>query len=256
MKRVFGIDFSPHSSDQLLAALARPAAPHVGARAVVTANLDHVVTLARNEDFRSAYASAWAVTADGMPVYLYARLRGVPVPARVTGSDLFADLMQMLAPEAHRCFFVASSQLTADRLAAYLDARGFPPDAVATVVPPFGFDSDAAYSADLARRISEHRPTHLFFGVGAPKSEIWCHRHRDRIGDCYVLCVGAGLDFFAGTKIRAPRWMQKAGFEWFWRFAQEPRRLFRRYFVHSGLFLGAIARDLAFPQRQDRRSPS
>lgn len=243
---VFGIQFSPLSQPELVSRITRRRIPPgAGPRTVVTANLDHIAQLPGNPDFRAAYDSAWAVTADGMPVFIYAKLRGAPSPSRVPGSDLVAGLMPALSARKNRCFFVASNRLTARRLQAYLVWRGFPRSAVAFDVPPLGFESDPNYSARLAARIRAHRTTHLLFGVGAPKSEIWVHHHRRELGDCYVLCVGAGLDFFAQTKRRAPACFRRMGMEWLWRLSQEPHRLAPRYLVESWRFLGAVKDDLA-----------
>jgi len=139
---------------------------------------------------------------------------------------------------------VASEIRVAQNLVSHLVSRGFSCDSVGFDVPPFGFESDKIYSSDLANRIREHRTTHLFMGVGAPKSELWVYVHRGELGDCYALCVGAALDFFAGEKRRAPVWMQTFGLEWVWRLLHEPGRLFRRYLINSWAFLAAIGRDL------------
>jgi N-acetylglucosaminyldiphosphoundecaprenol N-acetyl-beta-D-mannosaminyltransferase len=243
--KVFGIQFSDLSASKLADLIVKDAVPAgSGPRIVVTANLDHVVQLRNNADFQLAYDRSWAATADGTPIYLYAKIRGAKVPHRVTGSDLFAAIMPELNPAEHRCYFVASTQTTADKVANYLYRRGFARSSVRTFVPPFGFERDEAVSKWLARDISDHRSTHLFFGVGAPKSEIWTDRNRFEIGDCYVLNIGAGLDFFVGEKKRAPIFFQRAGLEWLWRFAEEPRRLFPRYFINSWLLLDAIRVDL------------
>jgi N-acetylglucosaminyldiphosphoundecaprenol N-acetyl-beta-D-mannosaminyltransferase len=215
-----------------------------GARLVVTANLNHIVDLNRNAAFREAYRGAWRVTADGAPVAAYAQLRGAKLPGRLTGSGLFAQLMHRLDPARHSIYFLAPSEEVGRLCRDWLIARGFAEDAVVAEVPAFGFEKDEAASASLARRISAAGTSHLVLGVGAPKSEIWAHRHRKALGPCYVLCVGAGLEFFAGVKSRGPEWVRAAGFEWLWRFAQEPRRLFRRYFIDSWLFLRCVLDDL------------
>jgi N-acetylglucosaminyldiphosphoundecaprenol N-acetyl-beta-D-mannosaminyltransferase len=93
--------------------------------------------------------------------------------------------------------------------------------------------------------VHERQTTHLLLGVGAPRSEIWADRYRDELGDCYVLSVGAGLEFFAQTKRRAPSWMRRVGLEWLWRLGQDPRRLWRRYLIGSFGFVRAITHDLA-----------
>lgn len=246
MSTVFGIEFSSLTQSQLVAEMVCQKIPEgEGPRMVATANLDHIANLTENADFRTAYDNAWVVTADGMPVFLYAKLRGGASPARVPGSDLVAELLPALSPETDRVFLVASSRQTALRLQALLVSRHFPRSQVKFDVPPFGFERDSAGSHELARQIRTHGTTHLLFGVGSPKSEIWINRHRDRLGNCYALCVGAGLDFAAGTKQRAPLWMRNTGLEWSWRLCQEPKRLWRRYTVHAWRFLTAVKNDLA-----------
>jgi N-acetylglucosaminyldiphosphoundecaprenol N-acetyl-beta-D-mannosaminyltransferase len=245
MSEIFGLTFSP---DGLAELTARIVTEHVpvgeGSRMVVTANVDHIVQLRKRADFRAAYDSAWRVTADGFPVFLYSRLRRGGAPSRVTGSDLFANVMPRLSPARHRVFFIASTEATANGLKTYLIGQGFPENSISVCVPPLGFEQDEAYSAALAQQVRQHQTTHSFIGLGAPKSEIWCYQNRGTLGDCYILSVGAGLEFFLGHKKRAPAFVQRAGMEWFWRFAQEPQRLFHRYFIESWSFFRAIAADL------------
>lgn len=243
--RPFGLLFEAKTESELadeLASVLPP--PGSGAHAVFTANLNHIVDLRRDPEFRAAYKAAWKVTADGTPVFLYARLRGVPLPGRLTGSGLFPLLMARLDPARHRIFFVAPSEAAAKGCADDLLRRGFPRDAVRSCVPAVGFEKNAAYSSSLAEDIRRQGTTHLFLGVGAPKSEKWVHTHAAALGDCYILCIGASLEFYVGLKSRGPEWMRKAGLEWLWRFGQEPTRLFNRYFVRSWLFLLAVADDL------------
>ena len=150
---------------------------------------------------------------------------------RCAGSDLLADLAQAFAPERHRLFFVVSSDQVGERLQVLFAARGFARDQVAFASPPFGFETDAQASAELAAAIRGHRATHLIFGMGAPKSEVWIHRHRNELGDLYACCFGSGADFLTGDASRAPEAFRRAGLEWAWRVAHDPKRLWRRYFV-------------------------
>lgn len=246
MSEVFGIDFTTRDLRSLVALFSRePVAAGSGLKMVVTANIDHVANLLRNAQFRQAYSSASVVTADGVPVTLYARLRGAGLPGRIAGPDLFANLMSALESGAHRPFFVVSRNETGQRLRDYLvGGRGFADNAVGVVCPSFGFEKDRAYSAGLARRIHDHGTTHLFMGVGSPKSELWLYDWAGALGDCYAFGLGAGIDYFVGTETRAPQWMQRLCLEWFWRVACEPRRLARRYLVDALLFPVAVVRDL------------
>ncbi len=248
---MFGIVFSQLDQCSLVKVVTtQPVGPHPGVRLVVTANVDHVVNLRRNDRFRAAYRDAWAITADGAPVALYARLRGARCPGRVTGPDLFDAMMRALSADRHRPFFVVSRPDTGDRLRRWLCGRGFDEDAVESHCPPYGFERDPELCRLLAARIRIHRTTHLIMGIGAPKSEIWVHDWRNELGDCYAFGIGAGVDFFVGTDRRAPAAMRKLGLEWLWRLGREPRRLFRRYVVDALLFPLAVMRDLAGEETQ------
>ncbi|PTM41466.1 N-acetylglucosaminyldiphosphoundecaprenol N-acetyl-beta-D-mannosaminyltransferase [Bosea sp. 124] len=242
---MFGITFSCESTHEIADELCGPVLPKgAGLKHLVTMNVDHVVNLRRNAAFRQAYRNAWKATIDGMPILLYARLRRIGIKERVTGASLFPIVFQRLDASRHKPFIVAPSERTAEILRTRLVEAGFDSSQFALHVPEFGFESDPAASELLVAQISALQATHIIFGVGAPKSEIWIDRHRHALGDAYCLSVGAALDFHAGTFRRAPHWMQQVGLEWLWRFGQQPRRMFRRYFVDSRLVFGAIVNDL------------
>lgn len=241
---LFGAEITELSRPALTELMtAGPAPVGGGVRLLVTMNLDHVVRLQTSAPFRAAYGRGWMVTADGAPVHLYGRLKGLPI-ARVTGSDLLADLVQRFDPVRHRPFFVVSGEGTETGLRGLFAAHGFAADAVGFRIPPFGFEKDNHQSAELASAIVAHRATHLIFGLGAPKSEVWIDTHRAVLGDLYACCFGSGPDFLVGAARRAPELLQRLGLEWAWRVASDPKRLWRRYFVDSWAFLPAVVRDL------------
>jgi N-acetylglucosaminyldiphosphoundecaprenol N-acetyl-beta-D-mannosaminyltransferase len=244
-REVLGVTFSPLTRNALVERILRDRMPvGAGVRLVATANLDHIVNLVRNARFRAAYASTWAATADGAPVFAYARLRGCEIAERVTGADLTASLLEGMEADACRPFFATSSERAGVLLRQALIARGFSAESVAYHCPQFGFERDPAASARLATTIRDHRTTHLFVGLGAPKSEIWVHENRALLGDTYALAIGASLDFYLGLRKRAPTWMRRVGCEWLWRLMSEPKRLSRRYLLDSWLVFPAVANDL------------
>jgi len=85
--------------------------------------------------------------------------------------------------------------------------------------------------------INEAKPDVLWVGLGCPKQDIWIHEHKNQLNVPIAVGVGAAFSFFAGTVKRAPGWIEKSGFEWLWRFTQEPRKLWRRDFVDGPRFL-------------------
>lgn len=245
-RRIFGIDFTPLTAEQIVTAVTSDEPPD-RCRLVVTANLDHVAQLATNARFRAAYDAAWIATVDGTPVHVYGRLRGIAARRRVTGADLMPLILRGLRPGMDRPYFVGATPAVVVRLTLQMMALGFSSADIGSTVPRHGFEQNDDASMALAVDIAEHGATHVFMGIGAPKSEIWAHEHSHLLGAAYVFCFGAGLDYAAGTRRRAPRLLQAIGMEWAWRVVSEPSRLFMRYFVRSWGFLFAVAADLLVP---------
>lgn len=244
----FGITFAGETLEQLVEEAVRGPEPGQGVRLTVTANVDHIALLRKVPTLATAYAHAWRRTIDGFPVFCYARMRGLAVPGRVTGADLFPQLLQRLTPSRHRLFLVVANDEIGERMLNWARMNGFG-DGIDVVVPPFGFEKDAIYGAELAARVRRQGTTHLIFGVGCPRSEVWIDRYRDALGDCYAFAVGAGIGFFVGVMRRAPEPLQKIGLEWAWRMMEEPRRLWRRYLFSSWGFCLAIRDDLKTKNR-------
>jgi exopolysaccharide biosynthesis WecB/TagA/CpsF family protein len=254
-RTLFGAHISPLSRAGLVRQMSGLAPSGGGAQLLATMNLDHVVRLQNTPAFRAAYDRAWTVTIDGAPVWLYSRLKGFRV-GRCTGSDLLADLVPALRPGLHRPFFVVSSDRVGGLLMDLLKRQGFGDDQIGFASPPHGFDVDASLSQGLCDAIRGHGCTHLIFGLGAPKSEVWIDRHRHALGDLFACSVGSGPDFLVGAARRAPRALQAAGLEWAWRVAHERNRLFRRYFIDSWAFIPAMLHDLAEPDGAQLSAPA
>ena len=75
--------------------------------------------------------------------------------------------------------------------------------------------------------------------------------HREHLS-CALVGVGAAFDFAAGAKVQAPGWLQRAGLEWLFRLASEPRRLWWRYVRHNPRFAWLIALQIAAARRAQR----
>lgn len=240
---MFGITFARDTLDELVEEAARGPQSGQGVRLTVTANVDHIVLLRKTPALVAAYHHAWRRTIDGFPVFRYARMRRLNVPQRITGADLFPKLLRRLVPGRHRLFLVVADNQISGRMLEWAQENGFG-DAIKIVVPPFGFENDALFGAKLAAEIQQQGTTHLIFGVGCPRSEVWIDQHRSSLGDCYAFAVGAAISFFVGTTHRAPKLVQKIGMEWAWRMLDEPRRLSRRYLFSSWGFCLAIRDDL------------
>lgn len=244
--RLFGIDLDPLTRHQAARVVLDWAmAPDRRCRFVVTPNVDHVVQLHEGGPLRAAYEDAALITADGMPVVLAARLLGKPLPERVTGADLLPDLLDAAAAagESLRVYLFGAGPGVAERAAMRIKSRWPNVTIVGTACPPLGFERDAAEDARHIEAINAAAPDVLAIGLGAPKQELWVHRHQQDLNVKVALCIGATIDFLAGEKPRAPVWMRRSGLEWLHRLGSEPRRLFRRYAKDATVFPGLVWRE-------------
>ncbi|MEX1039562.1 MAG: WecB/TagA/CpsF family glycosyltransferase [Pirellulaceae bacterium] len=225
--------------------------PRTGAvRFVVTPNVDHTVLLQHNAGLRDAYADASLVLADGWPVVWAAKMLGKPLPERVTGSDLVPALFSAATGgQPLRTFLLGAAPGVAKRAAESIHAKWPGVMVVGTYSPPMGFEHDEAENLRILERIAETQPQLLVVGLGAPKQELWVHRHRDKIEANAALCVGATIDFLAGEKARAPRWMQQTGLEWLHRILVDPKRLAKRYAHDAVVFPRLVWREWATAPR-------
>ena len=206
-----------------------------GCRMVVTPNVDHAVMLQNHSAFQDVYRDAELILADGHPIVWASRLLGRPLPERVPGSDLVPRLFEAVERPI-RVFLLGAAPGVGRRAALNIHER-YPNVIVCGVYsPPMGFEKDDDENELILGRITLARPDVVVVGLGAPKQELWVHQHRDQISAKAALCVGATIDFLAGEKKRAPRWMQKTGIEWLHRMCSEPKRLVKRYAKDAWIF--------------------
>jgi len=222
-----------------------------GCRFVVTPNVDHAVMYQTNAALRAAYAEASLVLADGAPVVVASRMLRKALPERVAGSDLVPALFDHVATRATteteseplRVFLLGGMPGVASRAAERIVRQWQGIEVVGTSSPPLGFERDEAQNEQILRQVATAEPDLLIVGLGAPKQELWVHRHADQLQAGAALCVGATIDFLAGEKSRSPRWMRRLGLEWCHRLASEPGRLAKRYLRDAWIFPQLVWRD-------------
>jgi N-acetylglucosaminyldiphosphoundecaprenol N-acetyl-beta-D-mannosaminyltransferase len=209
--------------------------------AIFTPNVDHVVQAEGDAALRRAYRRARLSFADGAPLVWASHLLRTPLPAKLSGSDMIVPLAALAGERGWRLYLLGGQPGAAAVAAERLRARcgvtvvGVD-DAMVTA------DGSGAADAAVVARVRAARPDLIFVGLGAPKQELWIARVLDEIRPAVAIGVGASLDFLAGRVRRAPRWMSRAGLEWTYRLAQEPKRLWRRYLVRGPRFVGIVLR--------------
>lgn len=198
---------------------------------VVTANLDFARRSARDPRMRALYAAADLRVADGMPLVWASRLHGSAVPERIAGASLIWTLAERAAKTRRSLFLLGGDPGVAERAAVVLRERHPALEVAGVWDGRVGSPPSATELDEITQRLQRRVPDLLFVGLGSPKQEELIAALRARFPATWMLGLGASFDFVAGTLVRAPRWVQRAGLEWVHRLAQDPKRLARRYLV-------------------------
>ena len=205
---------------------------------VCTLNLDHLVKLRRNLDFRKAYARAEYITADGFPIVALARLARHQTD-QTAGSDFIRPICNAAARHDLPIFLFGSTLSILSAAATKLLAENPGLDIRGAYAPPRAFDPKSDYASDVIDLIRHSGARICFVALGAPTQEIFSALAVERTADICFLPIGAGLDFIAGTQIRAPKILRRAKLEWAWRLMLNPKRLIKRY-ISCALIFGEL----------------
>lgn len=193
-------------------------------------NLDLLVKLRSDPVFAEAMRKSRYVIADGWPIAMLGR-RQNPTIQRHTGADLIVPLCEACARNALPVYLFGTSREVLAAVTAELTRRVPGLVVAGSESPPLGFDPRSPIADAAIDRISASGARMCFLALGAPKQEILAARALDRGLDVGFICVGAGLDFIAGTQVRAPSLMRNHGMEWLWRLITNPKRLGMRYAI-------------------------
>lgn len=208
---------------------------------VATLNLDHMVKLTADDTFRQAYIDHKYVTADGRPIVWLSKLAGTPC-SLVTGSDLIQPLLQMCEKDGISVGFFGSNEDTLNVTKARL-LETYPNLSISYVrAPAMGFDPTGAEAMAAIEEMRETGVSLVLLALGAPKQEVFASFAAQHLPSVGFLSIGAGLDFIAGTQVRAPKFMRMIAAEWVWRLALNPKRLAGRYLSSALLLPGLVIR--------------
>jgi exopolysaccharide biosynthesis WecB/TagA/CpsF family protein len=210
---------------------------------VCTLNLDHVVQLQQHANFRAAYRRARFVTADGFPIVVLSRLMGTRIE-RTTGADLVEPVCAEARKKGLPIFLLGANDRTLKVTAHRLSERFKGLQIAGCFAPGPGFDPYSSEADTAIERIRASGARLCFVALGAPRQELFAARCLDELNGTGVLCIGAALDFIAGTQNRAPPIARKTGLEWAWRMLREPRRLGPRYVKCMSVVPRLVARTL------------
>jgi N-acetylglucosaminyldiphosphoundecaprenol N-acetyl-beta-D-mannosaminyltransferase len=205
----------------------------------VVVNVDKLVKAARDPQLQQIINDCALVNVDGMPVVWASRLLGRPLKERVAGVDLFDALMHRAAASGWRVFLLGAEEAVVQEVRRRYTKR-LPTLQFAGVLNGYWKPEE---EEAVVEQVAASRADLLFVAISSPKKERFLGQHQARMRVPFAMGVGGTFDVAAGKVRRAPRWMQRSGLEWFFRFLQEPRRMVRRYFIDDMAFLPMLWRE-------------
>lgn len=205
----------------------------------VVVNVDKLVKASRDEELRRIINDCALINVDGMPVVWASRLLGKPLKERVAGVDLFEALMLRAAEKGWRVYLLGAKEEVVSKAKQVYEQK-YPELTIAGYRNGYWRQEE---EADVVKQIKAAQADLLFVAISSPKKEHFLGQYQAEMRIPFAMGVGGTLDVATGNIKRAPMWMRKSGLEWFYRFLQEPRRMFKRYFIDDMAFFVLLAKE-------------
>lgn len=215
-----------------------------GAKYFVCANPHSVVKAESDEVFKRAITTADLVTPDGIGIVAASRILGGEIRHRVTGSDIFQGVNDLLNERGgSRVFLMGSREEVLAKIQNRMSVEYPNIESVGTYSPPFKSRFSMEDNKRMMEAVNAFGPDVLWVGMTAPKQEKWIYKNRDQLDVKFIGAVGAVFDFYAETKKRSSGPWIKVGLEWLHRLLREPGRLWERSFKSGPMFLGWVLKE-------------
>lgn len=205
----------------------------------VVVNVAKLVHMQTDTELAQSITACDIINIDGMGVVLGARILGYEIPERVAGVDLFHRLLGLSAKNGFPIFLLGAEADIVAKTAQIAETR-YPGLKIAGFHHGYFWDEEEL----IVNKIGQSGAKLLFVAITSPKKENLINKWQDKLGVDFVMGVGGTFDVIAGKVKRAPLWMQKSGLEWLYRVIQEPRRMWKRYFVTNSKFAWLMFKNL------------
>ena len=199
----------------------------------VVINALKVNLMRKDENLRKIVNECPLINADGASIVLAAKMLKIPLKERVAGFDLFVRLVEEASDKNYKIYLFGAIEEVVKKVKAIFE-RKYPTLQIVGYRNGYFTEAD---EPEIVKNMAESGADMMFVAFSSPKKEYWIRRYLKELNIPFVMGVGGSFDVIAGTTKRAPLWMQKCGMEWFYRFIQEPGRLWKRYLVGNVSFM-------------------
>lgn len=198
---------------------------------VVTPNTDIIVKMQDDAELKNICDNADLILTDGQIVVNISKYLGNPIKERVCMTDFVWDVFDLAIEKKYSVFLFGGKQEILNKATENIQSRLPELNIIGTYSPPLGFETNEEQLQIANEKIHLANPDILIVFLGCPKQEKFIYKNKDVYNVPLSITMGGCVDFIAGNVKRAPLWMQQVGLEWFFRFLQEPKRMFKRYFI-------------------------
>lgn len=199
----------------------------------VVLNASKINLMRYDEKLTEIVNSCEVINADGASILWAAKRNNKNLKERVTGIDLFENLLPISEQCGYRIFLFGAKEEVVTTVKEKIQ-KMYPK--INIVGHRNGYFNENE-SSDIVQEIASKKPDILFVAFSSPMKEYWISEHLQMLNVPFVMGVGGSFDVLAGKTNRAPKWMQKTGLEWFYRFIQEPKRMWKRYIIGNLKFV-------------------
>lgn len=203
----------------------------------VVINAGKVVLMQKDMELLNSVISCDLINADGQSIVWAVRFLGKKIPERVAGIDLMEKLVTLSYEKKYKCFFLGAREEAVKEVVDVYSEK-FGPEIIAGY--NHGYFSKSEEPA-IARQIADSGAQLLFVAIPSPRKENFLYKYKDVLEKVnFTMGVGGSFDVIAKITTRAPVWIQKIGMEWFYRFIQEPKKMWRRYLIGNFKFIWLV----------------
>lgn len=203
----------------------------------VVVNAGKIVAMQSDLQLRQSVNESDLINADGQAVVWASKILGKPLKERVAGIDLMVNLVELAHNKKYKVFFFGAKEEVVQAVVNNY-SEAYSPDIIAGYRNGY-FKKEE--EQDIAREIANSGANMLFVAISSPTKENFLYNNKALLKNVnFIMGVGGSFDVVSGKVKRAPEWMQKSGLEWFYRFAQEPQRMWKRYLVGNSKFIGLV----------------
>ncbi len=211
-------------------------------------NADKINEVNQNEKMKEIVNKCGIINADGASVVLASKYLKNTLPERVAGIDLMMDLVKLSENKKYSIYLLGAKQEIVEKTESVLKEK-FPNLIIKGIHN--GYFKKEEWK-DISKDIKDREPDFVFVGITSPIKEYLIEYLQNDGNDCVFMGVGGSFDVISGNIPRAPQWMQKMNLEWLFRVMQEPKRLFKRYFIGNTVFIRAVIKEKRKQKKENR----